>query len=79
MSSYAETAFVSVDTISPSTVDTVPLTPSPSVPVLSNNNLSFTLYSFPPPSTRYWSIPAEEYLFVDDTTKESAVPPLING
>ena len=53
MSSYAETAFVRLETVTPSTVDTVPLTPSPPVPVLSNNSLSFTLYSLPPPSTRY--------------------------
>jgi len=55
------------------------LTPSPPVPVLSNVSLSLTLYPCPPPSTRYSSIFAEENLFVDDTTRESAAPPLING
>ena len=49
-------------TTAPSTWDTIALTPSPPVPVLSNVSLSLTLYSLPPPSTRYESIFAEENL-----------------
>ena len=61
------------------TVETVALIPSPPVLVLSNNNLSFTLYPLPPPSTRKSSILFDEYLLVAATVNDCDMPPRIVG
>ena len=60
-------------------VEIVALTPSPPVSVLSNNNLSLTLYPCPPPSTRKSLMLVDEYLLVAETVNDSAVPPRIVG
>ena len=60
-------------------VEIVALTPSPPVSVLSNNNLSLTLYPCPPASTWKSLILVDEYLLVAATVKDCALPPRIVG